>query len=89
VPKDFEQLSDAKLGLIRGWIDIIDKKELLDPQDVAGYQRRVSLASANARRASILDSVAKAEITEQPNVANGSMAVEREVDEHDDSKLLE
>jgi hypothetical protein len=83
-PKDFEQLTEAKLSLIRGWIDASDKKELLDPQDVAGYQRRMSRQSSSSnsgpmriRRASILESVAHAEIAQELVAANGSLRVEK------------
>ena len=76
--KDFEPLSAAKLSLVRCWIDVIEKKALLDPQDVAGYQRLSSKTSSfSARRGSILESVAKAQIEPDQAPAGGSLRVEQ------------
>ena len=73
--KDYEPLSSAKLSLVTGWIDMIEKQGLLDPQDVVGQERKASKSSF--RRGSILDSVAKAEIEPDRAAPNGSMRVEQ------------
>lgn len=48
--KDHDTLSTNKIAIIRGWVDMVDKTELLDPQDVNGFNRQVSAKEAAAER---------------------------------------
>ena len=77
--KDTPLLSDAKLGLVRSWIDVIEKRNLLDPQDVTGYERRHSggilSKPVSNKRGSIALSIQTAEIRAEPGSQPGSMAV--------------
>ena len=82
--KDVEQLSDAKLGLIRGWIDIIDKTALLDPQDVIGQQRRLSRSESNSSSSRQTSILTFASIDKKEEPVNGSMAVEHKSRSSDD-----
>ena len=65
--RDFEPLTEAKLGFLRAWVDGIRKKNLLDPQDVAGLQRQTSIRFGDGderKRSSIVETLRLAQIEE-------------------------
>ena len=83
VTQDFEPLSEAKIGFVRAWVDMINKTDLRDPQDVMGYERQVAMRSAEdveeRRRSSILQTLRKAQIESEHRGHNSSMDVEHSI----------
>lgn len=75
VAGDFEKLSYPKLQLIRGWVDTIKKKELLDPQDVTRYARQQADAGIEdeTRRFSMSSNIAAAEIKNEGSQTNSML----------------